>query len=353
MVQQLRALDVPIAAITNVATGGQRLGDLVAEQLASTQTQLAELRWREAALQALEGCSGPERLRRLRVLARVQRRPQATADFARAWQRVLPPTLPRRLADAITAQAVPEPPCDPTPDAVLAYAELHFLVAEPAFLGYWAASHVRDKASMYAALLDAADGAAPAVAAGRAPHRCEALDAFCRACARAYDTEDTPHFRAFMATDMQTTVAPFRRYWQHLDTLTTTPGPSLGRAHCWLAEGLSPSTAPRVEQVPARIRRRRVRRRITLVLAASVPPGRLRGARCRTDLAPATEIGAEQVLLRGCPQTTHSRCCSRSITSLSNTRKFMLAAVDIGCWRDYGFSRSRDPQGLAEMNCRQ
>ncbi|GAA0442475.1 MerR family transcriptional regulator [Streptomyces stramineus] len=238
LVQQLRALDVPIAAITNVATGGQRLGDLVAEQLASTQTQLAELRWREAALQALEGCSGPERLRRLRVLARVQRRPQATADFARAWQRVLPPTLPRRLADAITAQAVPEPPCDPTPDAVLAYAELHFLVAEPAFLGYWAASHVRDKASMYAALLDAADGAAPAVAAGRAPHRCEALDAFCRACARAYDTEDTPHFRAFMATDMQTTVAPFRRYWQHLDTLTTTPGPSLGRAHCWLAEGV-------------------------------------------------------------------------------------------------------------------
>ncbi len=43
----------------------------------------------------------------------------------------------------------------------------------------------------------------------------------------------------------------------------------------------------------------------------------------------------------------------RSITSLSNTRKSMLAGVDIGRWRGYGFSRSRDQQGLAETNCRQ
>ncbi|MFI9202889.1 MerR family transcriptional regulator [Streptomyces sp. NPDC053048] len=244
LVRQLRALGVPIAAITDVATGGHRLGDLVAEQLASTQTQLAELRWREAALQALEECSGPERLRRLRVLARVQCRAQAAADFTRAWQHVLPTSLPARLAGVITAQAVPEPPRDPTPDAVLAYAELHFLVAEPAFLSYWAAPHVQDKASMYAALLDAANGAAPAVAAGRAPHRCEALDAFCRACARARDTEDTPDFRAFMATDMQTTVPLFRRYWQRLDALTAGPVPSLGKTHCWLVEGVIDEYGP-------------------------------------------------------------------------------------------------------------
>ncbi|MCD9141404.1 helix-turn-helix domain-containing protein [Streptomyces albireticuli] len=244
LVRQLRALDVPIAAITGVATGGQRLGDLVAEQLAGTRARLAELRWREAALQALEECSGPERLRRLRVLAQVRCRPQATTDLARAWERVLPPGLPARLADAITAQAVPEPPRDPTPDAVLAYAELHFLVAEPAFLDYWAASHVRDKASLYAALLDASDGAAPAVAAGRAPHGCEAMDALCRACARAHDTKDTSGFRAFMATDMQTTVPLFRRYWQRLDTLTSAPGPSLGRTHCWLVEGVIAEHGP-------------------------------------------------------------------------------------------------------------
>ncbi|MFD9075730.1 helix-turn-helix domain-containing protein [Streptomyces lasiicapitis] len=238
LVRQLRALDVPIAAITDVATGESRLGELVAEQLESTQTQLAELRWREAALQALGECHGPERLRRLHLLARVQRRPRDTADFTRAWQRVLPKSLPPRLADTVMAQAVPELPLDPTPDAVLAYAELHLLMAEPAFLDYWAASHVPDKASMYAALLDASVWATPAVAAGRAPHRCEALDAFCRACARALDMDDTSDFRAFMAAGVQTTVPLIRRYWQHLEALTTAPGPSLGRTHCWLSEGV-------------------------------------------------------------------------------------------------------------------
>ncbi|MFD0418713.1 MerR family DNA-binding transcriptional regulator [Streptomyces sp. NPDC127108] len=238
LVRQLRALDVLIAAITGVATGESGLGDLLAEQLESTRTQLAELRWREAALRAVEECHGPERLRRLRLLTRVSRRPRDTADLTRAWQRVLPESLPTRLAEAVTAQAVPELPLVPTPDAVLAYAELHFLVAEPAFLDYWAASHVRDKASMYAALLDASDGAAPAVAAGHAPHRCEALDAFCRACARALDMEDTTEFRAFMAMGVQTTVPLIRRYWRYRDALTSAPGPSLGKTHCWLAEGV-------------------------------------------------------------------------------------------------------------------
>lgn len=43
---------------------------------------------------------------------------------------------------------------------------------------------------------------------------------------------------------------------------------------------------------------------------------------------------------------------SRAITSLSNTQKSMLAGVDIGWWRGYGFSRSRDQQGPAGTNWR-
>ncbi|MEU7579969.1 MerR family transcriptional regulator [Streptomyces sp. NPDC041068] len=244
MVRQLRALDVPIAALTDAASGGYHLGDLVTRQLESTQSQLSELRWREAVLQALEESSGPERLRRLHLLARVACRPQAAADLTQAWQHVLPSGLPARLADAIIAQAVPELPHDPTPEAVLAYAELHILVGEPAFVDYWAAPHVRDKASMYEALLDAQNGAAPAIAAGRAPHKCEALEAFCRACARARGMEDTPAFRTFMATEMQATTPPFRRYWQHRDALATTPGPSLGKTHCWLVEGVIAEHGP-------------------------------------------------------------------------------------------------------------
>ncbi|MFM9692056.1 winged helix-turn-helix transcriptional regulator [Streptomyces europaeiscabiei] len=45
--------------------------------------------------------------------------------------------------------------------------------------------------------------------------------------------------------------------------------------------------------------------------------------------------------------------CSKSITSLSNTRKSMSARVDIGWCCGYGFSRSPERQkGLADTNCR-
>ncbi|MCK7622421.1 hypothetical protein MUU72_04700 [Streptomyces sp. RS10V-4] len=217
----------------------------MAEHLAATRTRIAELRWREAALRALDGGSDPERLRRLRLPARIQHLPTATADFARAWERVLPASVPRRLAAAILDQAVPEPPGAPTPATVLAYAELHALVAEPQFLAYWAAPHVRDKASLYAALLDASEGAAPAVAAGRAPHDCAALRAFTAACARARGTDDTPGFRARMAAEFRGTVPLFRRYRQHVRTVTAATGPSPGTPHCWLVEALIAEHGPR------------------------------------------------------------------------------------------------------------
>ncbi len=54
-----------------------------------------------------------------------------------------------------------------------------------------------------------------------------------------------------------------------------------------------------------------------------------------------------------CPAQPVSPCrCSRSITSPADTRKSMLAGVDIGWLPGYGFSRSRDQRGLAETNCR-
>lgn len=44
---------------------------------------------------------------------------------------------------------------------------------------------------------------------------------------------------------------------------------------------------------------------------------------------------------------------SRRTISSPTTRKSMVAGVDIGWWRGYGFSRNQEgPQGPAEMNCR-
>jgi hypothetical protein len=71
-------------------------------------------------------------------------------------------------------------------------------------------------------------------------------------------------------------------------------------------------------------------------------------AGCRASRAaqPSPRWRGEAVSRRGCP---HARCGlapflrrrSRPITSPSNTKKSMLAGVDIGCWRGYGFCRSQ------------
>ncbi|WP_189133600.1 helix-turn-helix domain-containing protein [Wenjunlia tyrosinilytica] len=238
LVQRLRALDTPIATITQLATGERTLSDLLVGELDLVQSRLAELRWRQATLQALDNCSRPEQLRRLEVLSRVQRLPEAHKDLSRAWERIIPASVPARLTDAIAAQAVPEPPRDPSPQEVLAYAELHSLTAHPDFLAYWVAPHVRDKASLYSELLDASELAADAVADGLPPRQGNALDHFAQACARAREEQDSPTFRAFMGAEFRGTVPLFRRYWQHVATVTADRRPNLGATHCWLVEGL-------------------------------------------------------------------------------------------------------------------
>lgn len=167
LVQQLRALGTPIATITQLTAGERSLGELVSRELDQTRTRLAELSWRQATLQALDDCSELERLRRLAMLSRVQRLSEAPLDLARAWERVIPAEVPAHLADLITAQAVPEPPQDPAPQTALAYAEVHSLMEEPGFRMYWATPHVRDKASLYSELVEAAELAEAAVAAAR------------------------------------------------------------------------------------------------------------------------------------------------------------------------------------------
>ncbi|WP_338673767.1 MerR family transcriptional regulator [Streptomyces sp. SCSIO 30461] len=242
LIQRLRALDTPIATITEVATGERGIGDLVADELGLVQRKLTELRWREATLRALDECSGPERLRRLEVLARVQRLPEAHGDLVHSWQRTIPSSIPARLVDRIIAQAVPDPPGDPTAETALAYAELHALTAHPQFPVYWVCPNVRDKASLYSALLDASDLADVLVAAGEPPQPGEALDRFSVACARSRHENDTPGFRTFMGAQLRGTIPLFQRYWQHVATLSGQPGPNLGITHCWLVEALTTST---------------------------------------------------------------------------------------------------------------
>ncbi|MGI5260783.1 MerR family transcriptional regulator [Streptomyces angustmyceticus] len=248
LVQRLRALDTPISTLTQLASGERSLGDLITDEMGLVQSRLAELHWRQATLEALDNCSAQERLRRLEVLSRVQRLPEAQDRLAEAWARTIPASVTARLADAITAQAVPEPPANPTAEVVLAYAELHTLTRHPDFPVYWACPHVRDKASLYSELLDTSELAAGTVADGLPPQPGEALDHFSRACARSRGEDDTPGFRTFIGTQLHSTIPLFRRYWQHVATITAAPRPNLGITHCWLVEAL----ATRHEAAPAR-----------------------------------------------------------------------------------------------------
>ncbi|MEU2158491.1 MerR family transcriptional regulator [Streptomyces sp. NPDC019396] len=241
LVQRLRALDTPIATVAEVATGERSISDLVTDELNLVQRRLTELRWREATLKALDDCSGSERLRRLEVLARVQQLPEAHDHLIRSWERTIPSSIPARLVDTITAQAVPDPPADPTAEAVLAYAELHSLTAHPQFPLYWECPNVRDKASLYAELLDASELADSLVTEGVPPQAGAALDHFSGACARSRYEEDTPGFRAFMGAQLHSTIPLFQRYWQHVATLSGNAGPNLGLTHCWLVEALAAS----------------------------------------------------------------------------------------------------------------
>ncbi|MCL7380500.1 MerR family transcriptional regulator [Streptomyces sp. 35G-GA-8] len=71
LIQRLRALDTPIAAIARVMTGERSLADLVTRELDTFQAHMRELTWRQGILRALDDCPELERLRRLALLAEV------------------------------------------------------------------------------------------------------------------------------------------------------------------------------------------------------------------------------------------------------------------------------------------
>lgn len=96
LIRRLRALDTPIATIMEVVTGECSLGDLVSTELEAVQERLTELRWRQATLESLDEAPSEERLRRLEILSRVQRLPQAHRTLTDHWYRELSAVMPRR-----------------------------------------------------------------------------------------------------------------------------------------------------------------------------------------------------------------------------------------------------------------
>lgn len=250
LIRSLRTLDLAVPDVGRVLDSEDALEDVVAGQLRELGTQLAALRWREAALQLVRDCPAGERADQLRLVGAVSA-PPSTAALARFWRRWLPPRLPARVLSAVVDQAVPEPPADPTPAQVLAFARLHALVSGPCT----GASGVSDwqpaahragggyrPAVLYEGLGEAYALASPDLRAQRQPYDGEALDCFVAAYARSCGTRDTPAFRRELSGQLAADPR-IDLYWQLAAELYGPSRPTPGAAHDWLCAALDAGVA--------------------------------------------------------------------------------------------------------------
>ncbi|WP_258052924.1 MerR family transcriptional regulator [Streptomyces sp. Ru73] len=248
-IRSLRTLDLPVADVGRVLDREDALEDVIAGQLRELGSQLAALRWREAALQLLRDCAPEERAERLRLIGGVSAPPD-TAALARFWRRWLPARLPARLTSEILDHSVPQPPADPTPEQVLAFTRLHAFVSGPCpgtGTAQWQpAAHRPEEgyrpAVLYAGLIEAYELAAADVRAGRSPYGGEALDCFVAAYARSRGTRDTPAFRRVLGGQLDADPR-VDRYWQLTAELNGPSEPTPGALHDWLRAALDAGDA--------------------------------------------------------------------------------------------------------------
>lgn len=246
LIRSLRTLDLPVPAVGRILDEEDTLEDAIAGQLRELGSRMAALRWREAALYLLRDCAPEERVDRLRLIGAMTT-PPSTAPLARFWRRWLPPRLPPRLVATIVEQAVPQPPADPTPSQVLAFARLHAFTSgdcrgtdhgQPA-------AHRSDKgyrpAVLYDGLIEAFALASPELRAQRAPHQGEALDCFVSAYAHACGARDTPAFRHGLSAQLAADPR-IDGYWRLVAELSDPSQPTPGAAHDWLRAALDTRT---------------------------------------------------------------------------------------------------------------
>ncbi|MEU9954060.1 MerR family transcriptional regulator [Streptomyces sp. NPDC047939] len=256
LLRSLRTLGLPVREVRRVleeeGDGADGvLEDAVAGQLRALGSQLTALRWREAGMRLVLECPPGERADRLRLIGAVTT-PPSTASLARFWRAWLPPRMPARATAAFLEVAVPQPPDDPEPAQVLAFARLHALVTRPCTGAEQPqpeahkAGGSRAPAILYAGLAQAYELAGAQLRRSAEPRPGEELDSFVDAYASAYGSRDTPAFRRLL-TGQLAADPRIDRYWELTADVITAPGgprePTPGTAHDWLFAALGAQTA--------------------------------------------------------------------------------------------------------------
>ncbi|MFJ1901184.1 MULTISPECIES: MerR family transcriptional regulator [unclassified Streptomyces] len=256
LVRSLRALGLPVREVHRVldeeeAGAGSVLEDAVAGQLRELGSQLRALRWREAGLRLVQECRPGERADRLRLIGAVSAPPD-TAPLARFWRGWLPPRMPAGATAAFLEAVVPQPPDDPEPAQVLAFARLYAFVTRPCTGTErpQPAAHRGEGAGrpavLYAGLAEAYELAGARMRRGRRPSPGPELDSFVDAYASAYGSRDTLAFRRVLAGQLAADPR-IDRYWELVSEVVTPPGgtpePTPGSAHDWLFAALDAQLA--------------------------------------------------------------------------------------------------------------
>ncbi|CCF63439.1 MerR family transcriptional regulator [Nocardia cyriacigeorgica] len=247
-IRRLRTLGLGLAEIAEVVAGGTTVEDAITEARADVRAQLDALSWRHAALLAIEQAAATERADRIALLAQVPDRAAARSAIIGFWRRLLA-VMPPELFDDFAEMDVPRIPADPTPDQVVAFAELVRLVGTPELgqvlarqLWRTEADRIRDRRALLLGLADAYAAVASHVLAGTPPRPGPELDRFVAVHADVRGRTDTAAFRRELAIGVPDTHPVTGRYWaltgEILGTTHTT-----GTAQRWLHTALHVSVA--------------------------------------------------------------------------------------------------------------
>jgi DNA-binding transcriptional MerR regulator len=240
LVRRLRALGLGLSAITDVLTGRRALDEAIAAERAAVDVELASLAWRRASMRAVEQAGPADGVARLALLSAAHDGRAAHDELVLFWRRFFMAPLPAELFHTFVVMNVPEPPADPTPEQVVAYAELVTLASTltAPFLDRALANRHLDEPALLTGVSAACELVVPLVAAGRRPAPGAELDQFVDAHASVRSSRDTPEFRrelfAYSAPDRDPRM---RRYWTLVGRVTGEDA-NPGSWHGWLLDAL-------------------------------------------------------------------------------------------------------------------
>ena len=247
LVRRLRGLGLGLPAIAAVLREERSIPEVVAEERAALDVELAALAWRRASLAAVEEAAPADRAARLALLAAVQDHHAARDALLAFWHRLFVAPLPGDLVEMFLEVSVPAPPDVPTPRQVVAYAEMVALAGDPTLTRRMRArarvnlQRISDEAGLLTGIGEACHLARPLLLAGRKPEPGAALDRFVAAYADGQGCRDTPHFRRELLTTATVDRDPrLRRYWSLVGEITGEPVP-VGVAQAWLVDALERS----------------------------------------------------------------------------------------------------------------